>query len=523
MLSTGVRRSLKAAPQWARLGQRGARTQAWAGSGGPLAQAIPAVSVSGDTHQSQEGGFFSKLFGLKKSGPVITPLFEPLPGLQTPSPVEFASIPLETKITTLPNGMKIASEDTPGPTTTVGLYIDSGSVYETAGNNGVSHLLERMSFKTTNNRTHFRLIREVEAIGGNVQASASREQMAYTGDALRTHMPEILELLADSVRNPKFVEWEVKEQLARVKAEVSEMANNPQSLMVEALHSAGYAGALGRPLLCPESNVGRLDSAACREFVEANYTAPRMVLAASGVDHSDLLAVAEPLFSDLPKVALPPTPLTEYVGGDWRLAADAPVTHVALGFEFPGGWRNEKDAVAISVLQMLMGGGGSFSAGGPGKGMYSRLYTRVLNQHGQVNSCTAFNSIYNSTGLFGIHGTAPSAFIASLVDIMCEEFLAVATPGGVTETELQRAKNATISHVLMNLESRVVTTEDIGRQILTYGHRKPPAEFCSMVEALSADDITAIAAKITKTPLSMASWGDVVHVPRFDQVAARFA
>ena len=95
----------------------------------------------------------------------------------------------------------------------MGLYIDCGSIYETPVSSGVSHLLERMAFKSTVNRSHLRLVREVEAIGGNVSASASREQMSYTYDALKNYTPEMVEVLIDSVRNPAFLEWEVKEQV----------------------------------------------------------------------------------------------------------------------------------------------------------------------------------------------------------------------------------------------------------------------------------------------------------------------
>jgi processing peptidase subunit alpha len=102
-----------------------------------------------------------------------------------------------------------------GPAASVGLYIDCGSVYETPASSGASHLLERMAFRSTTNRSHLRLVREVEAIGGNVSASASREQMSYTYDALKSYAPEIVEVLVDSVRNPAFLEWEVKEQVHR--------------------------------------------------------------------------------------------------------------------------------------------------------------------------------------------------------------------------------------------------------------------------------------------------------------------
>lgn len=96
------------------------------------------------------------------------------------------------------------------PAASIGLYIDSGSIYEKPLSYGATHLLERMAFKSTANRSHLRMVREVEAIGGNVTASASREQMGYTYDALKTYLPEMLELLVDSVRNPVFLDWEVK-------------------------------------------------------------------------------------------------------------------------------------------------------------------------------------------------------------------------------------------------------------------------------------------------------------------------
>lgn len=99
------------------------------------------------------------------------------------------------------------------PAASIGLYVDSGSIYESPVSSGASHLLERMAFKSTTNRSHLRFVREVEAIGGNVGASASREQMGYTFDALKTYVPEMVELLVDSVRNPAFLDWEVNEEV----------------------------------------------------------------------------------------------------------------------------------------------------------------------------------------------------------------------------------------------------------------------------------------------------------------------
>ncbi|RCV16861.1 hypothetical protein SETIT_3G172400v2 [Setaria italica] len=470
--------------------------------------------------KQSQGGLFGWLLGGKSSQ--LPPLDVPLPGITIPPPLPDFVEPSKTKITTLPNGVKIASETSASPAVSVGLYIDCGSIYETPASSGVSHLLERMAFKSTVNRSHLRLVREVEAIGGNVSASASREQMSYTYDALKSYTPEMVEVLIDSVRNPAFLDWEVKEQLQKIKSEIAEVSANPQGLLLEALHSAGYSGALAKPLMASESAVNRLDVSILEEFVAEHYTAPRMVLAASGVEHDTLVSVVEPLLSDLPSVKRPEEPKSVYVGGDYRCQADSPSTHIALAFEVPGGWNQEKTAMVVTVLQMLMGGGGSFSAGGPGKGMHSRLYLRILTNYQQIESFSAFNSVYNNSGLFGIYAVTSPDFSSKAVDLAAGELLEIATPGKVSQEQLDRAKEATKSAVLMNLESRSIASEDIGRQVLTYGERKPIEYFLKTVEEITLNDISSTAKKIMSSPLTMASWGDVIHVPSYESVSRKF-
>ncbi|XP_021723492.1 mitochondrial-processing peptidase subunit alpha-like [Chenopodium quinoa] len=482
-----------------------------------LTRYASSSAVTAQTNAS--GGLLNWILGSSKSLP---PLDFPLEGVTVPPPLPDYVEPAKTKITTLPNGLKIASEASSNPTASIGLYVDSGSIYETPFSFGTTHLLERMAFKTTTNRSHLRIVREVEAIGGNVNSSASREQMGYTFDALKTYVPEMVELLVDCVRNPAFLDWEVNETLKKLKVEVNEASNNPQALLVEAIHSAGYSGALAHSLMAQESTMARLDSSVLERFVAENYTAPRMVLAASGVEHEDLLSIAEPLLSDLPRVPRPEEPKSVYIGGDYRCQAGSGITHFALGFELPGGWQQDKDAMILTVLQMLMGGGGSFSAGGPGKGMYSRLYLNVLNEYPQIQSFSAFNSIYNNTGIFGIQCTTSSDFVTNAIEIAARELLAVTIFGQVSQVQLSRAKAATKSAILMNLESRMVASEDIGRQILTYGERKPVEHFLKAIDEITENDITSIAQKVLSSPLTMASHGDVLYVPSYEAVSGLF-
>lgn len=478
-----------------------------------------ASSSVASTKTSSSGGFLSWLTGGSHSVP---PLDFPLEGVTLPPPLPDSVEPGKTKITTLPNGVKVASETSPNPAASIGLYVDCGSIYEAPISIGATHLLERMAFKSTTNRSHLRIVREVEAIGGNVTASASREQMGYTYDALKTYVPEMVELLIDCVRNPAFLDWEVNEQLQKIKVELGEVSNNPQALLMEAIHFAGYSGAMANPLLAPESAIARLSSQILEEFVAENYTAPRMVLAASGVEHEELLSIAEPLLSDLPSVPRPSEPKSVYIGGDYRCQSESGRTHFALAFEIPGGWHKEKEAMTLSVLQMLMGGGGSFSAGGPGKGMYSRLYLRALKEYQQLQSFSAFNNIYNNTAIFGIQATTGSDFVSKAIDIAAKELIAVATPGEVDEVQLDRAKQSTKSAILMNLESRMIASEDMGRQILTYGERKPVEHFLKAVDEVTVKDIASIAQKLLSSPLTMASYGDVLYVPSYESVSKKF-
>ncbi|BBG98901.1 Insulinase Peptidase family M16 protein [Prunus dulcis] len=427
------------------------------------------------------GGIFSWLTGESSS---------------TLPPLETQLQPSKTQITTLSNGVKIASETSPSPAASIGLYVDSGSIYETPESSGASHLLERLAFKSTTNRSHLRIVREVEAIGGHIGASASREQMGYTFDAIKTYVPQMVELLVDAVRNPAFLEWEVNEELKKVRAEIGELSNNPQGLLLEAIHSAGYSGALANPLLASEAALNRLNGSVLEDFVAENYTARRIVLAASGVDHEEIVSIAGPLLSDLPSGPHSEEPQSKYVGGEYRLQASPSETHIALAFEVPGGWRQEKQAILLTFSSCLW------------EVVVLSLPGDLERGCTQGYSFSAFNSIFNDSGLFGIYASSASEFGSELVDIAAKELLSIATPGQVTDVQLKRAKESTKAAVLMNLESRMIASEDIGRQVLTYGERKPVEHFLKTVEEVSLTDITTIAQKIISSPLTMASFGN---------------
>ncbi|EDN03431.1 mitochondrial processing peptidase alpha subunit [Histoplasma capsulatum] len=173
------------------------------------------------------------------------------------------------------------------------------------------------------------------------------------------------------------------------------------------------------------------------------------------------------------------------------------LSHIHIAFEGPP--ISSQDIYALATLQMLLGGGGSFSAGGPGKGMHSRLYTNVLNQHGWVESCMAFNHSYTDSGLFGISASCVPSRLTVTVDVICRELHALTTGSRFTTlqpTEVNRAKNQLRSAILMNLESRMVELEDLGRQVQAHGRRVGVREMSARIDALTADDLRRVAREV---------------------------
>lgn len=217
-------------------------------------------------------------------------------------------------------------------------------------------------------------------------------------------------------------------------------------------------------------------------------------------------STVEPLHSSLVKPsALNLRQPAHYTGGFIALPSIPPpaspmlprLSHIHLAFEaLP---ISSPDIYALATLQTLLGGGGSFSAGGPGKGMYSRLYTNVLNQHGWVESCIAFNHSYTDSGIFGISASCSPTRITEMVEVMCRELQALTLDTGYSSLQAQevnRAKNQLRSSLLMNLESRMVELEDLGRQVQVHGRKVSVREMCEQIEALTVEDLRRVARKV---------------------------
>ncbi|KAK4661650.1 Mitochondrial-processing peptidase subunit alpha [Podospora pseudopauciseta] len=479
--------------------------------------------------------------------------------------------PTETdKITTLPNGIRVASEDLPDAFSGVGVYIDAGSRYENDSLRGASHIMDRLAFKSTRSRSADEMLETVEQLGGNIQCASSRESMMYQAATFNSAIPTTVELLADTIRNPQLTDEEIAQQLETAEYEVGEIWSKPELILPELVHTAAFKdNTLGNPLLCPQERLSVINKDVIQAYRDAFYQPDRMVVAFAGVPHAEAVELAQKYFGDMERskpivsepttptdssseassaASTPPTspepeqpsglfgkilknlapqqssspssmlrpvvtPITEadlnrpatYTGGFLTLPTQPPpinpnlptFSHIHLCFE--GLPISSPDIFALATLQTLLGGGGSFSAGGPGKGMYSRLYTNVLNQHGWVESCIAFNHSYKDSGLFGIAASCYPGRTIPMLHVMCRELQALTHDSGYTglgEVEVNRAKNQLRSSLLMNLESRMVELEDLGRQVQVHGRKIPVREMTRQINRLTPKDLRRVAKQV---------------------------
>ncbi|KAJ2694120.1 Mitochondrial-processing peptidase subunit alpha [Coemansia sp. RSA 1285] len=473
-----------------------------------------------------------------------------------------------TYTTTLPNGLRVVSERNPGHFTALGVYVDAGSRYEDRRTSGFAHLMDRLAFRNSERLSSTESVAMIERLGGSIMSSSSRECIMYQAAVFPHDVPTALRLLAETTLRPKFLPEDVEELRVAVPWELQDVESKPEMFLPEKMHEIAFqTGTLGNPLLCPLSQLDAVTSEALHAYHKQWYRPERIVVAAVGLEHETLVQLCKDNgYGDLgsspsciegkgswiasfqdgaansgTKAKNGPD-LTRnqavYTGGTWfDYKPDMDFSQVYLGFKSTG-VDDERRLYLYATLQMLLGGGGSFSAGGPGKGMYSRLYTRVLNQHAWIESCVAFHHCYTDTGLFGISASCGPRNEYALLDVIATELEAVASgkgrlslrsslrspyasQEGPTSLEVRRAKNQLKSNLLMNLESRMVQLEDLGRQIQVSGRKISADTMVNHIESITTDEISNVARELLETPATLLTQGYTENIEKFyPQVAA---
>ncbi len=419
---------------------------------------------------------------------------------------------MSVKTTTLDNGLTIVSNDMPHvETVALGVWTKAGARDETVEENGLAHLLEHMAFKGTGTRSAFDIAAEIEAAGGDMNASTSMETTAYYARVLRNDWELALDVIADIVINPVFPKDDLALEKGVILQEISAARDTPDDLVFDLAQGLAWpAHALGRDILGTAKSVRSFTQADLMAYREKHYTASRMVVSAAGrIDHEMLVDAAAKRFSGVSRGTEAVRNAPVYVGGNVAVKRPLDQVHQVMAFAAPGYF--DTDIYAAHLLASVLGGG-----------MSSRLFQEVRERRGLCYSTFSHMSAFADAGLMQIYAATAPKTAAEFCKVAADVLLDASDR--IEQPELDRARAQLKASLVMSLESPSARADQIARQRLIYGRVPEVTEILAKVDAVTTDDVTRVAATtFAKASVSLSAVGDTSLLANKDQLAARFA
>uniref|UniRef100_A0A2K5JX68 Cytochrome b-c1 complex subunit 2, mitochondrial n=1 Tax=Colobus angolensis palliatus TaxID=336983 RepID=A0A2K5JX68_COLAP len=435
-------------------------------------------------------GYFSRFYSLKVAPKVKA----------TAAPAGAPPQPQDLEFTKLPNGLVIASLENYAPLSRIGLFIKAGSRYEDSNNLGTTHLLRLASSLTTKGASSFKITRGIEAVGGKLSVTATRETMAYTVECLRGDVDILMEFLLNVTTAPEFRRWEVADLQPQLKIDKAVAFQNPQTYVIENLHAAAYRNALANPLYCPDYRIGKVTS----EEVPIKHIL-------KCVSHPVLKQVAEQFLNMRGGFGLSGVK-AKYRGGEIREQNGDSLVHAALVAE--SAVAGSAEANAFSVLQHVLGAGPHVKRG---SNTTSHLHQAVAKVTQQPFDVSAFNASYSDSGLFGIYTISQATAAGDVIKAAYNQVKTIAQ-GNLSNTDVQAAKNKLKAGYLMSVESSERFLEEVGSQALVAGSYVPPSTVLQQIDSVANADIINAAKKFVSGQKSMAASGNLGHTPFVDEL-----
>ena len=415
------------------------------------------------------------------------------------------------RVTRLDSGLTVVTDAMASvESASVGLWVGVGTRHEKPAENGIAHLIEHMVFKGTRRRDAAAIAREIEDVGGHMNAYTSREQTAYYAKVLAGDLPVAVDLIADILQDSVFDPDELGRERSVIVQEIGQVADTPDDIVFDHFQEAAYPDqGLGRPVLGRSEIVQALGRDALVGYLDTNYGPGVSILSAAGkVDHDALVALAAERFDHLPGRAVATSDRAEYVGGEVRVERDLEQLHVVLGFR--GVSFDDPDFHAMQVFSTLYGGG-----------MSSRLFQEVREKRGLAYSVYSFTSSYLDDGTLGVYAGTGADEIDEVMPLVVEQLHAVADKleGG----ELARARTQLKASLLMSRESTGTRCEQLANHMLVYGRPPSVAEIVAKVDAVDEAAIRRVVARLLSAPPTLAAIGPTDALESYDALKARLA
>ncbi len=405
------------------------------------------------------------------------------------APITSSTAPArDIRKTTLSNGLLVLTERMPHlRSVSMGVWIDSGSRDETPERNGISHFIEHMVFKGTTTRSAAQLAREVDSIGGNLDAFTGKETVCFNIKVLDENVPAALDLLSDLVLHPTFSPEDLAREQGVILEEIKMDEDNPDYLVHELFTQKFWKGdALGRPILGTVKTVSSFNQAIVLDEYAHRFHPQNMVFTAAGnLDHDRFVAEVAEAFSSLP-------PSSSIVA---RHRAPTAYPHITLKdkksleqvqccLALPSLPIAHPDRYAAYLLNSILGGG-----------MSSRLFQAIREERGLAYSIYSEMNPFRDTGSLAVYAGCAIDKTREVLDLTLAEFGRIKGEL-VSEDELKRAKDQLKGNMVLGLESSSSRMSNLARQQMYFGRFFTIDDITDEVNRVTREDLQRLAIEL---------------------------
>jgi predicted Zn-dependent peptidase len=384
----------------------------------------------------------------------------------------------------LPNGLTVLSESmTHIRSVSIGIWVRTGSRHEEAEANGISHFLEHMVFKGTKTRSAEEIARQVDSIGGNMDAFTAKECICFNVKVLDQHMPIALDVLSDLVLNPVLAVDDIKRERGVILEEIKMDEDNPDYLVHEIFTQNFWQDhPLGKPILGTKETVRAFDQELLQNYYHKHIHPENIIIAAAGnLDSRRFVDLISERFQNFKpgKNGLHDTPPEVKTRIIMRNKKALEQVQICMGV--PAHPICHERRYSAYLLNTLLGGG-----------MSSRLFQNVRERQGLVYAIFSELNPYRDTGCLSVYAGTSRESAPKVVESVVGEFRNLKEKG-VPQDELCRAKDQLKGNLMLSLESSTSRMSNLARQEMYFDRFFGLDEIIERIEGVTAPDLQALA------------------------------
>ncbi len=389
--------------------------------------------------------------------------------------------------TVLPNGLIVLTERMDHlRSVAMGVWVKSGSRCESAEINGISHFVEHMLFKGTRSRSALNIAREMDSIGGNLDAFTGKETICFNVKSLADHVPIALDVLADLVLNPVFASTEIERERGVILEEIKIDEDNPDVLVHELFTQNFWKDhPLGKPILGTTKTVGRLDQQKLIDYHTGRFRGGNMVFSAAGnLEHDQFVQAVTDKFNACRRAKPMHEFQTPQASARILLQNKKALEQVQLCMGVPAPPITDDNRYATLILNTILG-----------SGMSSRLFQTIREERGMAYAIYSDLSPYSDTGSLCVYAGTSASKALEVIDLVLAEFRNLKEVP-LSDEELTRAKDQLKGNILMGLESSNSRMANLARQEMYFHQFFTAEEVIARIEAVDAAQIQTMAQRL---------------------------